>query len=209
MRDFKEYTILNAVTPKAVTSSTDATPIVMTVASHGFSTGDLVLQFGHTTNIAANGIFRVTVLSANTYSLQDRDSGANIAGSGGGAGASGLAIPAPKILFVEDFRHVIFSLFTGGSATTTVKVAGSIGKLNGDMPNFGGTQNAANPYSYMASINLQDGASVAGDTGVVVAGTDFARQYEVNVNGLKYVTMYPISWTQGSITIKAQVFNDQ
>ena len=45
MQDFKEYQIWNGVTPKAITSSTNATPTVLTVTSHGFSTGDQVMVF--------------------------------------------------------------------------------------------------------------------------------------------------------------------
>ncbi len=77
-RDYKEYTILNAVTPQTLTSSTDATPIVVTKTAHGLTTGQNILIFGHTTNIAANGITTITVLTANTFSLQDPYTGREI-----------------------------------------------------------------------------------------------------------------------------------
>lgn len=199
MRDFKEYTILDAVTPVAVTSSTDATPIVVTATSHGRATGDLVLIYGHTTNIAANGVFRITRTGANTFSLQNKDSDADIAGTGSGAGSSGIVIPAPKIPLINDFRNAVLSVLTSATATTTLKVAGS---NTPDSPNFGATVSASNLYTFLQAINLEDGSSVDGNTGIVVAGTDISRQYEVNINAMKYLTVFPITWTQGAITVK-------
>ena len=207
--DLKEYTILNAVTPVAVTSSTDATPIVVTATSHGLATGDLVLIIGHTTNIAANGIFRVTKVNANSFSLQDKDSDADIAGSGAGAGSSGLCMVAPKVPFIPDFRNAVLQVGTTGTATTTIKIAGSLGKLDGSCPNFGATIAPTNPWSFVESVNLDDGSSVPGSTGIVVAGTDINKTYEININTLKYFTLIPVTWTQGAITAKVLLTNNK
>lgn len=209
MRDFKEYTILNGVTPVAITSSTDATPIVVTASSHGFSNDDLVLIFGHTTNIAANGIYRVANVDTNTFELVDKDTRANIAGSGGGAGSGGLVVAAPKVPLISDFKHAIISVITAGTATLTLKVAGSIGKTNGDAPNFGATQSASNPYDYIQLVDLEDASTVDGDTGVAASGADVNRMFELNINALKYMTIFPSAWTQGSITVKLQLFNNE
>jgi hypothetical protein len=207
----QEVTLFDAVTPVAVTSSTDATPIVVTATSHGFSTGDRVLIYGHTTNIAANGIFKVTVLTANTFSLQDEFTGASVAGSGGGAGSSGICVKAPPILLIDGFRNIILQVSTSGTATTTLKVAASLGKPNAvsqtspryDFMNMGATVSPANPYTFMQAINLDTAAAVNGATGFVVAGTDINNTYEININAEKYLTVFPISWSAGAITVKA------
>lgn len=215
MKDFKEYTIWDAVTPQAVTSSTDATPIVVTKASHGFVTGDKVIINGHTTNIAANGIFKITRVDANSFSLQDINTGANIAGSGGGAGSGGVLAPAPKIIFCPDFLNAMINIDTSGSFNGTLKLAGSLGKpasavtSHGDTPNFGATQVASNPYSFIQLINLATAAAVDGGTGITSAGTDLHNNYELNINGIKYFTIIPTAWTAGTITIKAQLFNNE
>lgn len=200
--------ILDAVTPQTVTSSTDASPSVVTKASHGLVTGDRVMIFGHATNVAINGIYDVVKVDANTFTLKDINTKAAINGSGAGAGTGGIVFTAPKIPLISDFRDAILQFFTTGSATMTVKVAGSLGKSNGDSPNFGATQSPSNPYTYPALINIEDGAAVEGDTGIAPAGTDFARMYEVNINGLKYLTVFPTAWTQGAVTVKLQVFTD-
>jgi hypothetical protein len=77
---------------KAITGATNATPIVITSASHGFSTGDLVAIVQVGGNTAANGVFSITVLDANTFSLQSIATGADVAGSGAYT-SGGLIIP--------------------------------------------------------------------------------------------------------------------
>lgn len=211
MRNSQEYTIWDAVTPQAVTSSTDATPIVVTKAAHGYSTGDKVMINGHTTNVAANGLFKITVLSSSTFSLQDINTGANVAGSGAGAGSGGVVVIAPKILSVAGFRNAILSVHTSSSANFTAKVAGSIGKpisnvnSHGDTPNFSATQSKSNPYTFIQILNHDTGAAVDGATGITTAGTDLNTSYQVNINSMKYLTLVLTAWSAGVITVKAQL----
>lgn len=212
MRDSKEYVIFDSVTPQTLTSSTNASPSVVTKVGHGLATGDRVLIFGHATNTAINGIFDVVRVDADTFTLKDINTGAAIAGNG--VGANGWVMTAPKIVLCSDFRNAILHFNTAGTATLTVKLAGSLGKnradqsTHGDTPNFGATQSDTNPYAYLAAVNLEDGAVVEGDTGIAVAGTDLYRQYEANVNAIKYLTLIPSTWTQGAITAKIMVFNN-
>lgn len=206
----QEITLFDAVTPVAITSSTDATPIVVTATAHGLVTGDRVLIFGHTTNVAANGIFKVTRLSSSTFSLQDEFTGASVAGSGAGAGSSGVCMKAPPVVYLESFRNAILQFGTSGTATTTVKAAGSLGKPFAsaqtspryDYPNIGATVSPSNPYTFLQLINLDTGAAVNGATGIVVAGADVNNQYEVNINAMKYFTLIPITWSAGAISAK-------
>ena len=202
-------TLYDNVTPVAVTSSTDATPIVVTATSHGFTNGQRVLIFGHTTNIAANGIYVVSAVTTNTFSLTDEITGVNIAGSGGGAGAAGIAVLAPAIVEVSSFRNLVIQVGTSGSATTTLKIAGSLGKTPLSStgariiyPNFAGTIVPSNPYSFVQVVPLDTFTALAGATGIVVAGTDVNNMYQINVNALQFLTVFPISWTQGAITVK-------
>ena len=212
MRQVIEQTILNAVTPVAISSSTNATPTVITATAHGLVTGDRVLIQGHATNTNANGIFKVTKITADTFSLQDEFTGANIAGNGVGGG-TGFCMKAPVVLYTSDFKAIDFTVFTSGTATTNVTPFVSNGKLDADStsprfdyPNMGATISKTNPYGSANFVDLIDGVSVAGSTGIVVAGTDINRNYEVNVNGVKYASMFPITWTQGAITIKARCY---
>lgn len=210
-RQSGEQVIWNAVTPVAVTSSTDATPIVVTATAHGLVTNDLVMINGHTTNIAANGIYRITKVTNDTFSLQNYNTGANIAGSGAGAGSGGVMVVAPKILLVDDWVNVVLSVETSGSFNGTFKIAGSLGKpvvtaagkYSEDTPNFGATQSASNPYTFLQIINYDTAAAVNGATGVTSAGTDLHNTYEVNINAVKYLCPVFTAWTAGAVTLKA------
>lgn len=214
MQDFKEYQIWNGVTPKAITSSTNATPTVLTVSSHGFSTGDVVQVFGHTVNTAANGCYKITVLSSNTFSLQDINTGANVAGNGTGA-ATGSVVLAPKVVLSQEYDSVVLEVGTSGSANMTVKVLGSQGDpfatLNdqhGDTPNFGATISATNNYSYLQLINNSDSTPIDGSTGVVFSGVDAFQSYKINVEAMKYITLCISTWTAGAIYAKLTVYKN-
>lgn len=66
----------------SITGATTDTPIVITSASHGLTTGEIVKISGVLGNVAANGIWTVTNLTANTFSL-DSSVGAGTYDSGG------------------------------------------------------------------------------------------------------------------------------
>lgn len=214
--EVQEITLFDNVTPTAITSSTDATPVVITATSHGLVTGDRVLIYGHTTNIAANGIFKVTKVDANSFSIQDELTGANVAGSGAGAGASGICVKAPPVLLAKSFRNIELQVNMTGTPTCTLKVAGSDGKPASvaqtsprfDYPNLGASVSASNPYTFLQVIDSDTGTAYNGATGIVATAADLAKSYEININLKKYITVFPISWTQGAITVKAILKNN-
>lgn len=211
MRNKIERILFDAVTPVAVVSSTDANPAVVTATAHGFTTGQRILIFGHTTNTTINGIWIVTVLTANTFTLTDEFTGAVVVGAGGGAGAGGVTMIAPPAILVEDLDTYEIQIGTSGTATVTFKVAISAGRLlnqanmltpRKDLPNFGATVTPANPWSYAQLIETIDFTIDDGNTGLVVAGTDIQKIIQVNNEGAKWLTLIPISWTAGVITAK-------
>lgn len=213
MRDTKEYTIWNSVTPQAVTSSTSASPTVITKASHGYVTGDRIIINGHATNTAANGIWDVVRVDANTFKIKNIHTGVEV--NGNGVGSGGVMALAPKVIYCEEFRDAVITVITAGTATMTLKAAGSIGKLledqtaiSGDTPNFGATQNDTNPYTFVEVVDLDTGDAIDGSTGVAASGTDINKLYEVNINGLKYFTVIPTAWTAGSVTVKIKLFTN-
>ncbi len=70
----------------AIASSTNATPIEITTSSaHGFITGDKVTIVGHTVNLAANGTWIVTWVSATKFTL-DSSVGSGVGGTTGYVG---------------------------------------------------------------------------------------------------------------------------
>ena len=79
-----QATSLKAIAPATITitDATNATPVVVTATAHGLQTGDLVSQSGFTGLTNANGFFSVVRLSADTYSLKNPTTGADVAGNG-------------------------------------------------------------------------------------------------------------------------------
>ena len=72
---------VQADAPKTITGATNATPVVVTVAAHGYETGDTVFITGVGGNTATNGYRIAVVLTVNTFSITDL-SGVNVAGNG-------------------------------------------------------------------------------------------------------------------------------
>lgn len=65
---------------KAITAASNATPIVITSTAHGFTNGDIVCIGKVLGNLAANGVWKVANVAANTFELQ-RPDGTNAVGS--------------------------------------------------------------------------------------------------------------------------------
>lgn len=63
------YGTSSLLTSGSVTGATNATPIVITSAAHGLTTGARVTISGVLGNTAANGTFTVTYVSSSTFSL--------------------------------------------------------------------------------------------------------------------------------------------
>lgn len=117
------------------------------------------------------------------------------------------AAGAGATINAEDFKNIIFSFATngGGTAALTVKFAGSI---QSTVPNFGAAQSVTNHWDYIDVIDLEDGVSIDGDTGVAVATADDYRLFEANVSGLKWVTAIVTARTAGSVTVKSKLFSE-
>ena len=56
-------------TPKSIASSTNTSPIVMTLGGHGYATGDTVVVTSHNPNANANGTWEIISLTSSTFSL--------------------------------------------------------------------------------------------------------------------------------------------
>lgn len=71
--------------PITITNASNAAPIVITAASHGLATNDVVLISGVLGNLSANGLFVATNVNVNAFSLQHSIDGGAAYTSGGKA----------------------------------------------------------------------------------------------------------------------------
>jgi hypothetical protein len=81
-----------------ITAATNASPIVVTAAAHGYQTGHSVTIAGVLGNTAANGTFLVTRVSADTFSL--------IGSTGNGAYTSGGVATMPLSKAIVSTKNV-------------------------------------------------------------------------------------------------------
>lgn len=190
MRDSKTYPLFDGVTISPIVSSTDATPIVMTVTSHGLATGDRVTITAHLVNTKANGSWFITKVSANTYSLDDSTA------TGGGAGIdTGAAAKAAPVVFAGDYRHAVIQFSGATSPDFILKTLGSDGKSFAafdDAPEFAAPASPTNMYegAEMKSLEAQT-TTKAGNTGFEFTGTAGTHRYEINMNRAKWLGFIP------------------
>lgn len=118
-------------------------------------------------------------------------------------GATGVGINVS----CEDFQHAIFSFATdgGSDAALTVKFQGSI---SDDAPTFSSAQSVSNHWDYIQTVDLENGNTIDGDTGVAVATADDYRLLEANISGLKWLNARITARTQGELTIKVKLYNN-
>ncbi len=109
---------------KSITSSTLATPPVITKVAHGLITGDVVTIASHLINTSVNGTHVVTRLTADTYSLQNVI-GVGVGGATGTVQFTGVNVGAsagtsvPTISGVaNDDRSFRWKWVTGGTQGT-------------------------------------------------------------------------------------------
>jgi len=113
-------------------------------------------------------------------------------------------------LDVRDFTHVVLSLATASSANLTVKVQGAVAQPTtpNTPPTFSSAQSVTNTWDYVQCIDQEDGASIEGDTGVSMAGTDDFRILIINTQALDYINCNVTARAAGSVTVYAACYNN-
>lgn len=110
-------------------------------------------------------------------------------------GADGIG----TLIDVADAKTIVLEFSTSGSAQLTTKFQGSTME---EPPAWGSAKSVANHFSYLQAIDLEDSLPVDGDDGVVLAGTDVVKHYELNVNGMKWFNAIVSGWSVGAVTVK-------
>lgn len=147
----------------AIVSSTNATPIVLTVTSHGYSNGDTITVAGHTTNTAANGTWIIAGVTTNTFNL------VNSVGNGVG-GATGTVAKGNRMRVAMDATYPSLS-----SQTMTWQAT-----LGPGVAEWGtGIQESALFNSFITSATMLD--RVAQNLGVKGASTTLKIQIDIHV----------------------------
>lgn len=189
---------------EAVFSADHATD-VFTSNAHGLQEGDLVHLTTSGTDLPAglaiSTDYYIISATVNTFqlSLTPRGSAVDITDDGTGTHTFHLK---GKVIFIGSYRHNELNLDFSNSPAMTIKVQGSIQE---DV-DFNASRSAGNRWDYVEIVDLEDGSTIDGDTGITVAAADH-RNLEVNINGLQMLTVVVTSWTTGSLGATIRSFN--
>lgn len=198
-RSNTELQIFNYLSVIKGTATFDNTTDIITSNAHGLSNGDVV-QFTNSGGALPTGISALT----NYYIINVTTNTFQVAASSGvtspvnfttdGTGTNSFNLKGKKIE-CEEFAHLVVSVNTANNAALTMKFQGSLQ----DDVNFNIAQSPTNRWDYVRVIDLNDGSSISGDTGISPAGTDDNRLFEINVNGLRSVTIAITAFTAGTL----------
>lgn len=212
-RDTKQYTILNAIGIKTATFTAAITDII-TASAHGLVNGNKVVLTTTTTlpaGLALATVYYVVQATTNTFklSIEPGTEGKPVDITGTGTGTHTFTMhDIGNTIFVKDFNHAILTYDTdgGGDAALTVKFQGSISETE---PDFSAAQSPSNQWDYIQVIDLEDQSTIDGDTGIAVATADDHRQVEANINALNYINAIVSGWTEGEVTVKVMLADNQ
>lgn len=102
-----------------------------------------------------------------------------------------------KAVFVGDFNVISIAIHGKSSPDLTIKLVGSTAE---DCPDFTAAQGEDNSWDYIQAVDLQNGSTINGDTGIVFTGSADDRNLEANVNHLKWVALLVTARSAGSVS---------
>tara|TARA_R100000365_G_C2729082_1_gene59690 strand:- start:118 stop:513 length:396 start_codon:yes stop_codon:yes gene_type:complete len=115
------------------------------------------------------------------------------------------ATGAGTAINVKEFDYVTLMVSTVALSSLTAKVVGSAQQ---DEPDWATAAGADNHWDYVDVTDLEDEASIDGDTGLAVADAAEVRTLRVNVQGLTWLNANVTAYTDGSITVRAVAFDN-
>lgn len=119
---------------KAITGVTNASPMVVTSASHGFSNGDIVVNRGVGGITAANGTWRIANVTTNTFELTTATRSTALNSTGNAAYTSGGCVI--NLTLGDDFADIDGCVVGTPVALGSKTVAAGTGALDAADPTF-------------------------------------------------------------------------
>ena len=213
MRNFVEYDLMKSQGLSTATFTAAVTNICTSTA-HGLENGDRVVLTTTTTlpaGLALATVYYVRDKATNTFKLALTAEGDVIDVTNTGTGThTWTEHDIGRSVLCQDFAHAILSVEVGTDATMTLKIQGSLGDSvtnTDDAPDFSAAQSQSNAWDYVEVVDLEDGSSIDGDTGISLDGAD-VRQFEVNINALRWLNVIISAWTDGDVSVRCRLYND-
>ena len=187
---------------------TAATTDIITSAAHGLIEGDLIQVSSSTTlpaGLSASTDYYVRDVTTNTFKVSTTMGGSAVDITDTGTGTHTLVLKGKKVL-VSDASVINLSVHTTGSANFLLQVQGS----EQEDVDFNAAASPSNRWTYLTLADLSTPATkYAGDTGYTeISGTDRNKLFEVNVNGVKFITILITTWVAGQLDAKASLYGN-
>jgi len=115
-----------------------------------------------------------------------------------------IAVTTSSAFLVNDFRNIEITV-ANTALTGTIKAVCS---AQTDV-DFDAVPSATNRYDTVELIDLSDGSSLPGSTGIVASADTSVSQYEVNANNFYYCAVVLQPFTSGTSTVKLRPANNQ
>ena len=98
---------------------------------------------------------------------------------------------------VADFQHIGVTI-SASSTSGTVKFGCSMSET---APTVSTTPNLTNRWDYVEIVDLQNGSTIDGDTGIAMVNVTDVRQFEINTNNLRWCAAFMSENTGGTTTV--------
>lgn len=108
-----------------------------------------------------------------------------------------------KLVYVKDYTNISLAIHGKSSPDLTIKLVGSTMEWTPGAytaPDMTATQGEDNSWDFVQMIDLQNGATINGDTGLVFTGSADDRNLEANVNALIWVALRVTARAAGSVS---------
>lgn len=174
---------------------------VITSTAHGLQENDCV-QLTNSGGALPAGLalatnYYVINRTENTFKLSLGPGGNAVDITGTGTGTHTYHLKG-KAIYVGSYRNHKLTMDFSGTPTMTVKVQAS----DQDVVDFNAVQSASNRWDYIQIIDAQNAIPYDGDDGISVAGSAAHQNYNVNVDGICWLTVVITSWTAGSLSVE-------
>lgn len=187
---------------------TAAVTDIITSAAHGLSEEDLIQVSSSTTlpaGLSASTDYYVRDVTTNTFKVSLIKGGPVVDITDTGTGTHTFLLKGKKVL-VSDASTINLSVHTANSANFLLQVQGS---MQEDV-DFNAAASATNRWSYLDLVDLgANGTKYAGSGGLTtISGTDKDLSLEVNVNGMRWITVLISTWAAGNLDARASLYGN-
>lgn len=206
MRTFApEQEIFDAQADHTAEFTVNASTNRFSSTAHGLAVNDVITLTNSggalpTGLSAATYYYVIEVIDADTFKVSTTPGGSTADPSDTGSGTHSFHEEyegAP--ILVSDWKSLMLTVHTSDSASVTLYAKVAIADTK---PTFINPASESNRTATVMLINLEDATGVEGDDGIVIAGTDIAKAFKVNVDGAMWFTLVTKLFNAGQVTAK-------